>query len=124
MSIQINKNMETFDEILTSILKSVESNPSLDIDEVIAQKMSELGLSEEGQKKLAETNSHLEAYDKKFSELQAAKADGDSRSSWVQDELLSIARKHGLSEEQTEQLITDVSTACENEQKETLAGGE
>lgn len=42
--------MKSFDEILTSILKSIGSNPSSNINEVIASKMSELGLSAEGQK--------------------------------------------------------------------------
>ena len=42
--------MKSFNEILASILKSIENNPSSNIDEVIASKMSELGLSAEGQK--------------------------------------------------------------------------
>lgn len=116
--------MKSFDEILTSILKSIESNPSSNIDEVIASKMSELGLSAEGQKILAETNSYLEAYDEMLTKLQAAKADGYSRSAWVQDELIKIANKNGLSEEQTEQFIANVAAACDNGLKTTLTEGE
>ena len=40
--------MNSFDEILTSILKTIEENPSADIDQLIAAKMAEMGLSEKG----------------------------------------------------------------------------
>ena len=116
--------MESFDSILTTILKSIESNPNQDVDEVIASKMSELGLSAEGQKKLEETNSYLEAFNEMFAKLQAAKQDGESRNSWVQDELLLIADKHHLSDEQKEQFIADVAAACEKGLKTTLTEGE
>ena len=116
--------METFESILASILKSMEENPSSDVDEVIATKMSELGLSAEGQATLAETNACLEAYHEMYSKLQAAKAEGESRNSWVQDELLQIANKHNLSDEQAEQLVADVAKACEEGLKTTLTEGE
>ncbi len=116
--------MNSFDEILTSILKSVESNPSENINEVIAEKLSEMGLSAEGQKTLEETNKYLEAYDEMYAKLQAAKTEGNSRESWIQDELLQIADKHNLSDEQKEQFISDVAKACEEGLKTTLNGGE
>jgi len=116
--------MESFDSILASILKSIEGNPSSNVDEVIAAKMTELGLSAEGQKTLAETNACLEAYHEMYSKLQAAKAEGESRNSWVQEELLQIANKHNLSDEQAEQLVADVAEACEKELKTTLTEGE
>ena len=116
--------MESFDNILTSILKSIESNPNQDVDEVIASKMTELGLSTEGQKKLEETNSYLEAFNEMLSKLQAAKQEGESRNSWVQGELLLIADKHHLSDEQKEQFIADVAAACDNGLKTTLTEGE
>lgn len=116
--------MESFDSILASILKSIEGNPSSNVDEVIAAKMSELGLSAEGQATLAETNACLEAYHEMYSKLQAAKAEGESRNSWVQEELLQIANKHNLSDEQAEQLAADVAKACEEGLKTTLTEGE
>ena len=116
--------MESFDSILASILKSIEDNPSSNVDEVIAAKMSELGLSTEGQTTLAETNACLEAYHEMYSKLQAAKAEGESRNSWVQEELLQIANKHNLSDEQAEQLVADVAKACEKELETTLTEGE
>ena len=116
--------MESFDSILASILKSIEDNPSSNVDEVIAAKMSELGLSEEGQTTLAETNACLEAYHEMYSNLQAAKAEGATRNQWVQEELLQIANKHNLSDEQAEQLVADVAKACEEGLKTTLTEGE
>ena len=116
--------MESFDSILASILKSIEDNPSSNVDEVIAAKMTELGLSAEGQATLAETNACLEAYHEMYSKLQAAKAEGESRNSWVQEELLQIANKHNLSDEQAEQLVADVAKACEEGLKTTLTEGE
>lgn len=59
-----------------------------------------------------------------LTKLKASKADGDSRSAWAQDELMRLANKNGLSEEQTEQLITDIAAACERELKTTLTEGE
>ena len=116
--------MESFDSILTTILKSIESNPNQNVDEVIASKMSELGLSAEGQKKVEETNAYLEAFNEMFAKLQTAKLKGESRNSWVQDELFLIADKHHLSDEQKEQFIADVAAACENGLKTTLTEGE
>ncbi len=116
--------MNTFDEILNSILKSIEDNPSIDVDEVIAQKMSEMGISDESKKTLSETNSYLEAYDEMYAKLQAAKAEGDTRREWVQEELLSIADRHHLSEEQKEKLFSDITSACDNSLKTTISKGE
>ena len=116
--------MNTFEEILTSMLKAVEENPSANVDDVIAAKVAELGLSPEGMKTLEETNSYLEAYDEMYQKLQAAKAEGESRSAWIQDELLSIGDKYNLTDEQKEALIGSISEACEKELKQTLSEGE
>ena len=56
--------------------------------------------------------------------IEAAKAEGESRNSWVQEELLQIANKHHLSDEQAEQLVADVAKACEEGLKTTLTEGE
>lgn len=116
--------MNTFDEILTEILKAVEENPSSNVDEVLAKKVAEMGLSEEGVKTLEETNSYLEAYNEAYERLKAAKEEGESRVAWIQDELQSIADKHQLTDEQKEQLIADMSASCENALKTTLEKGE
>ena len=116
--------MNSFSEILTSILKTVEENPSADIDELLAKKMSEMGVSEESINTLQETNSFLEAYDAMYAKLQAAKKDGDTNVEWVQGELLCIADKYNLTDEQKEELITGVSVACEDSLKTTLSKGE
>lgn len=116
--------MDKFDEILTAVLKSIEDNPSSNVDEVIAAKVAEMGLSSEGMAKLAETNSYLEAYNEMYEKLQLAKSEGDSRTSWLQDELLAIADKHHLTDEQKEQLVEEVSDKCENALKTTLEKGE
>ena len=62
--------MNSFDEILSSMLNIVEENPSADIDALLASKLSELGLSDKGMKTLSETNSVLEAYDEMYRKLQ------------------------------------------------------
>ena len=116
--------MNTFDDLLTEILKAVEENPSSNVDEVIAKKVAEMGLSEEGVKTLEETNSYLEAYNEMYEKLRAAKESGESRVAWIQDELLLIADKHQLTDEQKEQLIADVSAACDDALKTTLKEGE
>ena len=116
--------MNTFDDILTEILKAVEENPSSNVDEVIAKKVAEMGLSEEGVKTLEETNSYLEAYNEMYEKLKAAKEENVERTKWIQKELLLIANKHQLTDEQKEQFIVDVSTSCDNALKTTLSEGE
>ena len=118
---------ETFDTILTSILKAIEENPSANIDELIKIKTTELGLSQEGQEKLDETNAYLEAYDEVYKRLQAAKEEGTVSYKWLQNELLSIGDKYNLSDENKEMLIESVSAECgnvlkssENEVKQAL----
>lgn len=116
--------MESFDDILTSLLKSVESAPSSNVDEVIASKMKELGLSEEGQKILDETNSYLVAFHEAYKELQAAKKDGETGNSWMQGKLIEIAQKHGLSDKQTEKLVEGIAKECKEGVETTLKEGE
>lgn len=118
--------MNTFDEILTSILNTVEEDPTANIDELLATKLSELGISEEGMKTFQETSSYLEAYNEMYAKLQAAKEADEylTRNEWLQNELLAIADKHQLTDEQKEQLISDISTQCEDSLKSTIESGE
>ncbi len=116
--------MESFDDILTSLLKSVESAPSSNVDEVIASKMKEFGLSEEGQKILDETNSYLVAFHEAYHELQDAKKRGETGNSWMQGKLIGIAQKHELSDEQTEKLVEDIAEVCKEGFDTTFEGFE
>ena len=116
--------MNSFDEILNSILKYVEEKPSSDIEQLIAEKMTEMGLSEEGKKTLSETTTYLDAYETAYNRLQEAKKEGETRESWLQEELLTIADKHDLKETQKEQLISDIALACQEGLNTTLTEGE
>lgn len=118
--------MNTFDEILTSILKTIEEEPTANIDELLSAKLSELGISVEGMKTFQETSSYLEAYDEMYAKLQAAKEEDEylTRNEWLQNELLAIADKHHLTDEQKEQLISDIATQCEDGLKSTIERGE
>lgn len=116
--------MNSFDEILTSILKTIEENPSADIDQLIAVKMAEMGLSEKGQKTLSETNTYLEAYEEAFNRLQETKREGETRTAWLQEELLNISNKHELTDGQKEQLMSEISNVCQDNLKTTLTEGE
>lgn len=102
--------METFDDILTSVLKSIEDNPSANVDEVITTKMDEMGLSDEGKKILAETNAHLEGFEAAYQSLKAAKDKGNTRTQWLQEEVYKIGEKNNLTDEQKEKLIQDIAT--------------
>ncbi len=116
--------MNSFDEILSSLLNIVEENPSADIDALLASKLSELGLSDKGMKTLSETNSFLEAYDEMYRKLQESKDDGDTRDAWVQDMLIEIADKHNLTDEQKESFFADIAAACEKGLTTTISEGE
>ena len=113
--------MNSFDEILSSLLNIVEENPSADIDALLASKLSKLGLSDKGMKTLSETNSFLEAYDEMYRKLQESK---DARDAWVQDMLIEIADKHNLTDEQKESFFADIAAACEKGLTTTISEGE
>lgn len=120
-------NMNSFDEILSSILISIEEDPSANIDDLLAKKMNELGLSEEGIKTLAETNSYLETYHETYLKLQKAKSDEDepaTRDEWLQTEILNVADKHNLTDDQKEQLVSELSSACRESLNSTITKGE
>ena len=73
------------------------------------QMYQELGISEEGKKTFQETNSYLEAYDEMYAKLQAAKEEDEylTRKEWLQNELLAIADKHQLTDEQDKTILFD-----------------
>ena len=112
--------METFDDILTSVLKSIEDNPSANVEEVITTKMAEMGLSDEGEKILAETNAHLKGFEAAYQSLKAAKDKGETRTQWLQEEVYKIGEKNQLTDEQKEQLINDLATQTESIIETTL----
>ena len=116
--------MDEFDKILDSILDEIEKNPTSDVDKIIATKMNELGLSEQGKALLSDTNNYLNAYDEAYAKLQQAKENGETRISWVQKSLLEIAKANNLSDEQAEQLLADWATESEKVLNKTKNEGE
>lgn len=101
--------MNTFDEILKSILKTVEDNPTANIDGLLAAKMTELGISAENKKLQQETSRYIDAFDEMNKKLQEAKDQGVTRKQWIQDEIIAIADKHQLNDEQKEQLFNSLA---------------
>lgn len=105
---------ETFDEILDSLLESYESNPDKNVDELIAEKTEEFGISEESKKLLDETNESIVAFDDAYRELTETKEEeGISTSTWTRRELISIAKENGCTEEEQELLLKNVAETFE-----------
>lgn len=113
--------MEDFNQIMASIMEAIDNAPEgTNVEEIIMQKTMELGLSADGQKELAETNSYLDAYNDMYAKLQNAKSNHEPRTTWLSNELTSIAQKYSLTDEQEEELIKTVEKACKEEEKEIL----
>lgn len=102
---------QSFESILTSILEEYEKDPMQDIDALINKKMQAFGISENGIQMLQETIEYLEAFDKQYTSLVAAKENGQSRKSWI------LRKMDGIMEGRTEQekatIVSAISEAKE-----------
>lgn len=100
--------METFSDIFKKINDLVKQNPNKDIKELVSEHKGELGINDELMKKIETAYFCTDKFDEKYKSLQDAKREGQSRSEWLSNDIQDTARKNGLSDEYTEELISSL----------------
>ena len=110
--------LQTFDEILTSILEQLDNNSDLDIDVLVKDECEKMGVSEEGKALLSETNEYIDGFAEKMAALQKAKEEGKSRKQWMLAEMDRIME--GRDEQEKAEIVSAISDAGENVNNETL----
>lgn len=110
---------QTFENILTSLLKAYENNPEQDIDVLIEEKCQEWTLPEEQINLLKETNGLIDSFNEHANSLEKAKANGWSRKRWMLNEIDRIT--NGCSEKERAQIVSAISDTNEKVIEETTA---
>lgn len=114
--------LQTFDEILTSMLEQLENNPDQDIDVLVKDECKKMGVSEEGKALLSETNEYIDGFAERMASLQKAKENGKSRKQWMLAEMDRIME--GRDEQEKAEIVSAISDAGENVNNETLKNEE
>jgi hypothetical protein len=123
---KINKNKflnhitmeQNFESIFTSLLESYDNSPDKDIDSIINEKCNELGLSENGQALLKETNETIDAFTEKAISLAEAREEGETRKHWILNEMDKITE--GRSEDEKAMVASAISNSNERIIQESL----
>ena len=113
---------KSFDEILTSMLEQLENNPDQDIEVLVKDECEKMGVSEEGNALLSETNEYIDGFAEKMASLQKAKEEGKSRKQWMLEEMDRILE--GRDEQEKAEIVSAISDAGENVNNETLTNEE
>lgn len=114
--------LQTFDEILTSMLEQLKNNPDQDIDVLVKDECEKMGVSEEGKALLSETNEYIDGFAERMASLQKAKENGKSRKQWMLAEMDRIME--GRDEQEKAEIVSAISDAGENVNNETLKNEE
>ena len=110
--------LQTFDEILTSMLEQLENNPDQDIDVLVKDECEKMEVSEEGKALLSETNEYIDGFAERMASLQKAKEEGRSRKQWMLEEMDRILE--GRDEQEKAEIVSAISDAGEDVNNETL----
>lgn len=78
---------QTFNSILQQLLEEYEKDPSRNIDEMLAEKLKELGASEECLAEVTESSETIDKFDEKASSLEDARKEGKSRAKWLMEQI-------------------------------------
>ena len=109
---------QNFESILTSLLDNYENNLGKDINSIINEKCNELGLSENGQALLKETNETIDAFTEKATSLAKAREEGETRKHWILNEMDKITE--GRSEDEKAMVSSAISNINERIIQESL----
>ena len=109
---------QNFESILTSLLESYDNNPKKDIDSIVCEICNELGLSENGQALLKETNETIDAFTEKSTLLAKAREEGETRKHWILNEMDKITE--GRSEDEKAMVASAISNSNERIIQESL----
>lgn len=78
---------QTFNSILQQLLGEYEKCPSRNIDEMLAEKLKELGASDEMLAEVKESSETIDKFAEKASSLESAREEGKSRAKWLMEQI-------------------------------------
>ena len=108
----------TFDNVLSSLLEQLETNPGQDIDTLISKECEKLGVSQEARKLITETNNLIDGFAEKMDSLQNAKKQGTSRKEWLLKQLDEVME--GKDESEKAKIVSAMSETAEIVNDRTL----
>ena len=112
--------MATFEEILNSLLEGLEKDPQADVNELVQQKATEMGLKCDATK-VEEVNGIIESIDSKFLELVKQKeGSGISTQSWLRKSIMKTAAEHNMNEEEQTSFLEYLAENKERELDDNL----
>lgn len=107
---------QTFESILQQLLEEYEKDPSRNVDEMLAEKMKELGVSEACAEEAKETSALIDKFAEKAESLQAAKAEGMSRTKWLMQQV--DGGLNGIADEVKVEVLNAVSAKMDEHRTE------
>lgn len=109
--------MITFEEILSSILEGISSNPNMDIEEVFRAKAKEYGLPEEKIDELTKASGLIDEFARKKEELAQANKEGITRKGFVYAEISKLVEEKDTSEKEI--IISSIHEVAKSSIQET-----
>lgn len=107
---------QTFESILQHLLEEYEKDTSRNINEIIAEKLAEMGASNECLKEAQETSAAIDQFAEKASSLEDARNEGKSRATWLREQIDNSL--DGLKEETKVTVINAVGETVEKKTNE------
>ncbi len=107
-----DNNMETFQDILISLLETISKNPDSDINVLLAQKATEYGLSEKEIVDITAANELLDKFELKSAELNDAKKCGMTRESFSASEIERLV--DGREDKDKDSILTAIRKTAES----------
>lgn len=106
----------TFESILQQLLEEYEKDSSRNIDEMLAEKLKELGASDECLAEAKESSEAIDQFAEKASSLEEARKEGKSRATWLREQIDNSL--DGLEEETKVTVLNAVGETVEKKTNE------
>ena len=97
---------QTFEQILSELLKKQAENPDIDVNALIAQAFAENGIGEAGKGLYEGSAACLDEINAKYNDLREAKDEGTSRGSWLASQLDTAAQN--LPESERDEFFSEI----------------
>lgn len=107
---------QSFESILQQLLEEYQKGPSRNIEEILAEKLKELGASEECLAEVKESSETIDKFAEKASSLGNARKEGQSRQTWLMEQMDNSL--DGLDEETKVTVINAVGQAVDQKSDE------
>ncbi len=93
--------MNTFEEIMMSLLTAYQNNPNANVDDLILKFVEDSKISDEGQNAVIDAMKRIDERAASYNDLVAAKKKGVPTSVWMSSKLQkSLTNKDGRTQEQ------------------------